>query len=142
MAIAAVITTWLRYLAAATLATYVVAQLYLLLAYAGRAPIAGSYMSPNPVLAATARKSLWGAALAIPVMLWARWPALVTYLLALGALGRLLDLYRCARTLPPFTYIANRGAFHEHRKRQIWLKIFGVAVGLFLTALSALFLGH
>lgn len=133
---------WLRYLLGAALAAFGLAQLYLLIAYSGRAPISGSFMAPNPSLRATAVKSLVGATLAIPIILWARWPALITYLLALGVLGRLVDLYRCALALPPFAELARGGAFELQRKRQIGFKVMGALVGVALLAGSALLFGH
>jgi len=132
---------WLRYLAAAVLSYFALSELWLLRVYAGRAPIHGQYMAPNPNLRATAIKTLVGALIAIPIVLRVEWPAVVTWLLCLHVLLSLLDLSRCIRAVPPYTEFAAGGAFDTHHRRQVRAKGIGILVAVVLACGSAVVLG-
>lgn len=132
---------WLRYLVAAALACFALCELWLLRVYAGRAPLAGQYMAPNPTLRATAIKKLMGAVIAVPIVLWVRWPAVVTWLLGLHVMLLLVDLSRCARAVPPYTFLAEGGAFDTHHRRTVRGKGVAVLVAVAIAGGSALLLG-
>jgi len=136
-----VTSTWLRDAATAGLGISALSNLRLLRVYAGKAPLAGQYMAPNPHLRSQALKSLAGAVLAIPIVLLVRWPALITYLLGLGVIGALIELYRCARALPPYIDLAPGGPFEKQRARQVRMKALSLLIATLLAGGSALLLG-
>ena len=135
------ISVWLRSVVVAGLVFSALPKLRLLRMYAGKASLAGQYMAPNPSLRADGLKSLAGTILAIPIVLLVRWPALVTYLLGLAAIGQLIELYRCARAVPPYSDLAPGGPFEKQRSRQVRMKALALLIAAALAGGSALLLG-